>query len=123
MIAAPPSYGVYEANVLHFVQARFAEGRDVLFASQPYIGEPAHLEQQTRVRQALAPFSAKPQFRYLDNLYLSGGKWDAVWFSQMMWLNPRGNRRLAEVMAQPIGDLIEVRLRKRAARKVANSGD
>ena len=76
-----------------------------MFASQPFLGNPAHLEQQTRIRAALGPFMSHPRFRYRDFLYLFGGKWDAAWFNELMWLNPRGNRVLAEKMSEPVIEL------------------
>jgi hypothetical protein len=101
-----PAYENYERNVLSFVRARLEEGKGVLFASQPYIGNPGHFDQQTRIRLALAPFMSHPRFRYRDFLYLFGGKWDAAWFNELMWLNPRGNRILAEKLSEPVLDLI-----------------
>ena len=105
-LPAIPAYDNYERNVLSFVRARLEEGKAVVFASQPYLGNPAHLEQQTRIRAALEPFMHNPRFRYRDLLYLFGGKWDAGWFNELMWLNPRGNRVLAEKMSEPVLELI-----------------
>jgi hypothetical protein len=101
-----PAYENYERNVLSFVQSRLNEGKGVVFASQPYLGNPAHLEQQTRIRAALAPFMSHPRFRYRDFLYLFGGRWDTAWFNELMWLNPRGNEILAEKLSIPVMELI-----------------
>jgi hypothetical protein len=101
-----PAYDNYERNVLTFVRARLQEGKGVVFASQPYLGNPAHLDQQTRIRAALGPFMSHPRFRYRDCLYLFGGKWDAAWFNELMWLNPRGNATLAAALAEPVTQLI-----------------
>ena len=103
----PPisAYENYERNVLNFVHRRLEEGKGVVFASQPYLGNPAHLDQQTRIRTALTPVMSDPRFRYRDFMYLFGGKWDAAWFNELMWLNPRGNRILAEKMAEPVIEL------------------
>jgi lysophospholipase L1-like esterase len=106
-----PAYDNYERNVLNFVRSRLQEGKGVVFASQPYLGKPAHLDQQTRIRAALAPFMSHPRFRYRDFLYLFGGKWDAAWFNEQMWLNPRGNKVLAENMAAPVMELISTTTR------------
>ena len=104
---ALPPYENYERNVLNFVSARLKEGKSVVFASQPYIGNPAHLEQQTRIRAALGPFMSDARFRYQDCLYLFGGKWDPAWFNELMWLNPKGNGALAATLAKPVMELIE----------------
>lgn len=102
-----PAYENYERNVLNFVRSRLDEGKGVVFASQPYLGNPVHLDQQTRIRTALAPFSANRRFRYRDFMDLFGGKWDAAWFNELMWLNPRGNKVLAEKFSEPVRELIE----------------
>lgn len=104
---AIPPYDIYERNVLNFVRARLAEGKGVVFASQPYLGNIRHLDQQTRIRAALAPFMSEPRFRYQDFLYLFGGKWDASWFNEQMWLNPSGNKVLAEKLSKPVTELID----------------
>jgi hypothetical protein len=103
---AIPAYENYERNVLSFVRARLEEGKGVVFASQPYLGNAAHLDQQTRIRAALERFASHPRFRHRDLLYLFGGKWDATWFNELMWLNPHGNRVLAEKLADPVTELI-----------------
>jgi lysophospholipase L1-like esterase len=100
-------YENYERHVLAFVGARLQEGKGVVFASQPYIENPKHLEQQTKIRAALAPFMSNPKFRYRDFLYIFGGKFDPAWFSEYVWLNPRGNKVLAQKMAEPVSELIE----------------
>ena len=58
----PPisAYENYERNVLSFVRRRLDEGKGVVFASQPYIGNPAHLDQQKRIRAALEPLMSNP---------------------------------------------------------------
>jgi hypothetical protein len=99
------AYENYERNVLSFVRRRLEEGKGVVFASQPYIGNPAHLDQQRRIRAALEPLMSNSRFRYRDFLYLFGGKWDAAWFNELMWLNPRGNRMLAEQLSEPVIEL------------------
>jgi hypothetical protein len=106
-VDGPPisAYENYERNVLSFVHRRLEEGKGVVFASQPYLGNPAHLDQQKRIRAALEPLMSNPAFRYRDFLYLFGGKWDAAWFNELMWLNPRGNRILAEKMSEPVLEL------------------
>jgi hypothetical protein len=113
---APPGttvspYDNYERNVLSFVRARLGEGKGVVFASQPYLGNPAHLAQQTRIREALAPFMSHQRFRYRDFLHLFGGKWDAAWFNELMWLNSGGNKVLAEKLSEPVIELIETHAR------------
>lgn len=102
-----PAYDNYERNVLNFVRARLAEGKGVVFAAQPYLGNAAHLDQQTRIRAALGSFMSNPRFRYRDFLYLFGGKWDSGRFNELMWLNPRGNKVLAEKLAEPVSEIIE----------------
>ncbi len=106
----PPSeeeaYRNYERHVLAFVGARLTEGKGVVFASQPYLGNPVHLEQQARIRMALQAFMAHPQFRYQDFLYLFGGVWDPAWFNEQMWLNRDGNRVLATKLAEPVRQLM-----------------
>jgi hypothetical protein len=104
-----PAYENYERNVLNFVGKRLQEGKSVIFASQPYIGNVGHMIQQDRIRVALEPFMANPRFRYRDFRYIFGGKWDKTWFSELMWLNPRGNQALAEKMSEPVLDLIRAR--------------
>jgi lysophospholipase L1-like esterase len=106
-------YRTYEANVLAFVDRVLNRGQGVLFASQPYLGRPLHLDQQTRIRTALARYGEHPRFRYRDFLYLFGGTRDPAWFNGQMWLNPRGNRVLATQMAEPVAELIDVQLAAR----------
>jgi hypothetical protein len=101
-----PPYENYERNVLAFVGKRLQEGKAVLFASQPYIGRPGHMDQQNRIRVALEPFMSNPRFRYRDFRFIFGGKWDKAWFNELMWLNPSGNKVLAEKMSEPILELI-----------------
>jgi hypothetical protein len=107
-VAAPSkedAYNNYQRHVLAFVAARLAEGKGVVFASQPYLGSPVHLEQQTRIRVALQPFMTHPRFRYRDFLYLFGGRWDPASFSAQMWLNRDGNRVLAAKFAEAVLEL------------------
>lgn len=101
------AYENYERNVLSFVGKRLQEGKRVVFASQPFIGNAGHLDQQTRIRVALEPFMSNPRFRYRDFMYIFGGKHDKAWFNDLMWLNPSGNKVLAEKMSEPVMDLIE----------------
>ena len=77
-----------------------------MFASRPYLEKPPHLAQQTRIRTALERFQSNPHFVYRNFLYLFGGKWDARWFNQMMWLNPSDNRVLAEQMANGVLEVL-----------------
>jgi hypothetical protein len=100
------AYDVYQRNVLAFVTARLAEGKGVVFASQPYLEDPKHLEQQTKIRAALEPFMTNPRFTYRSFLYLFGGKWDARWFNRQMWLNPQGNHVLAERIADAVMEVL-----------------
>jgi hypothetical protein len=104
------AYQIYEAHVLAFVDLVLGRGQGVLFASQPYLGSAPHLDQQNRIRAALMRYAGHPGFRYRDFLYLFGGKHDPAWFNGQMWLNRRGNRVLAEHMAEPVVELIDARL-------------
>ena len=70
-------------------------------------GNLGHLDQQTRIRVALEPFMSNPRFRYRDFMYIFGGKHDKAWFNDLMWLNPSGNKVLAEKMSEPVMELIE----------------
>lgn len=110
-VAPPPGpsltpYEIYERNVLAFVEFLLGEGKGVVFASQPYLGNLGHLEQQMRIRAALRPYRSNPRFRYRDFLYLFGGRWDARWFNAQMWLNASGNEILAEHFVEPVMELI-----------------
>ncbi len=107
-VPLPPidAYANYERNVLTFVGKRLQEGKAVIFASQPYIGNLGHMDQQNRIRVALQPFMDNPRFRYRDFRYIFDGKWDKAWFNELMWLNPRGNKVLAEKMSDPVLELI-----------------
>ena len=100
------AYEVYVRTVLVFVTARLAEGKGFVFASQPYLEDPKHLEQQAKIRAALEPFMTNPRFAFRSFLYLFGGKWDARWFNRMMWLNPQGNHLLAERMADAVMEVL-----------------
>lgn len=113
MQTAEEAYATYEKNVLGFVDRVLRDGKSLVFAAQPYIGQPEHLDQQTRIRAALAPYMARPRFRYRDFLYLFGGRYDPAWFNAQMWLNPRGNHVLAERMAEPVGELLDAELAQR----------
>ena len=113
ILSAEEAYQTYERNVVAFVELVLGDGRSLTFASQPYLGKRAHLEQQTRIRVALAPSMPNPRFRYRDFLYLFGGKYDPAWFNSDMWLNPRGNGVLAERLAEPVAELIAAELARR----------
>ncbi len=103
------SYQNYEQNVLEFVTLLLDEGKGVVFASQPYLGDSEHLAQQDRIRVALKPHMSNPRFQYRDFRYLFEGKWAARYFNvpEKMWLNAAGNRILAETFVKPVTELIE----------------
>lgn len=112
-------YEDYKRSVLHLVDTALGRDLPVLFVYQVDLARPSvrrlagdrnvvadHQSQQQRIRQDLRRYENHRLFRTTDAGELFGGEVTPEYFVDWMHLNGKGNDRLAEILVDPVADLL-----------------